>query len=245
MKKNNYLVAIGVLFSLSLSIQAEPGKKNKNLMFMDKDRNGVLSFLEFSYRTEKMFSFLDQNSDGNITRQEMDVDENLKKQKMLARKTDKLDRNDDQKIDQKEFIMGSKGHSPGPRQRPKRKGSPKGPPPEGKKEVSEAIFKALDKNEDGYLNSEELSKGREVGPKVAKDLKFQKLDLNSNNMISREEFISPVQEKFSELDKNSDEVLDKRELIDSSKRKKYDKRKYKDNMWKGKPPSMHRERKKR
>jgi len=240
MKKINYLFTAGFLFSLSIGIQAEPGKKSKNLMFMDKDRNGVLSFLEFSSRTEKMFSFLDQNSDGNVTRQEMDGHENLKKQKILERKADKLDRNDDQKIDQNEFIMGSKGHPPEPRQRSIRRA-----PPEGKKEVSEAIFKALDKNEDGYLNSEELSKGREVGPKVAKDLKFQKLDSNSNNLISREEFISPVQKKFSELDKNSDEVLDRRELMHSAKRKKDEKRKYKDNMWKGKPPTMHRERKKR
>jgi len=244
MKKINYLVVAGVLFSLSISIQAAPGKKSKNLMFMDKDKNGVLSFLEFSSRTEKMFSFLDKNSDGNITRQEMDGDENQKKQKMLARKADKLDRNDDQKIDQNEFITGSKGFSPEPRKRQKRRELPKGPSPEGKKEVSEAIFKALDKNEDGYLNSEELSKGREVGPKVAKDLKFKKLDSNSNNKISREEFISPVQKKFSELDRNSDEVLDRRELMDSSKKKKDDKHKYKDNMWKGKPPSKHRERKK-
>ena len=64
-------------------------------------------------------------------------------------------------------------------------------------------------------------------------------------MISREEFISPIQKKFFELDKNSDEVLDRRELMDSAKRKKDDKRKYKDNMWKGKPPTMHGERKKR
>ena len=162
---------------------------------------------------------------------------------MLSRKADKLDRNDDQKIDKNEFIAGSKGRPPESGQRPKRRGPPKGPPPEGKKEVSEAIFKALDKNEDGYLNSEELSKGREVGPKVAKDLKFQKLDLNSNNKVSKEEFISPVKKRFSALDKNSDEVLDRRELMDSSRKKKDDKRKYKDNMWKGKPPTMHRERK--
>ena len=55
----------------------------------------------------------------------------------------------------------------------------------GKTEVSEAIFKALDKNKDGYLSSEELSKHREVGQRVAKDLKFQKMDLNSNNKVSK------------------------------------------------------------
>jgi hypothetical protein len=44
------------------------------------------------------------------------------------------------------------------------------------------------------------------------------------------------------MDMNSDEVLDRRELMDSSKMKKDTHRKYKDNMWKGKPPTMHRER---
>ena len=239
MKKINYLFVLGALFSLSLCIQAEPGKKNKNMMLMDKDQNGVLSFVEFSSSREKMFSFLDQNSDGNITRQEMDTEEGLRAQKILSKIADKLDRNDDQKIDQNEFITGSKEFSE-PRQRPKRRG-----PPEGKKEVSEAIFKALDQNKDGYLNSEELSKGREVGPKVAKDIKFQTLDSNSNNKVSREEFMSPIQKKFGEMDKNSDEVLDRRELMDSSKRKKEGQRKYKENMWKGKPPIMHRERKRR
>ena len=237
MKKINYLVAIGVLFSLALSIQAESGMKNKTLIFMDKDRNGVISFPEFSLRTEKKFSFLDQNSDGNITRLEMDGDESLRKEKMLLRKADKLDRNDDQKIDQKEFIAGSKGRPPGPRQRPKRKGANK-----GKIEVSEAIFKALDKNKDGYLSSEELSKHREVGPKVAKDLKFQKMDLNSNNKVSKEEFIFPVQNRFSALDKNSDEVLDRRELNNLKKDKKKARKNNRDNMWKGRVPNMHKKR---
>ena len=148
-RKINYLVAVGVLFSLSLSIQAEPGKKHKNSMFMDKDRNGVISFSEFSSRTEKMFTFLDQNSDGNITRQEMDGDENLKKQKMLSRKADKLDRNDDKKIDQNEFIAGTKGRPPEPRQRPQKRGTSNGPTPEGKTEMREAILKALTKHENG------------------------------------------------------------------------------------------------
>jgi hypothetical protein len=54
--------------------------------------------------------------------------------------------------------------------------------------------------------------------------------------------MSPIQKEFGEMDKNSDEVLDRKELMNSSKRKKDAQRKYKDNMWKGKPPTMHRER---
>ena len=240
MKKINYFLALGTVFSLSLCIQADPGKKNKNLMRMDKDKNGVLSFTEFSSRSEKMFSFLDQNSDGNITRQEMNIKESLKREKMLSKMADKLDRNDDQKIDKNEFIIGSKRLAE-PRQRPKRRGLPKGLAPNNKKEVSEAIFKALDKNKDGYLNSEELSKRREVGPKVAKDHIFQKLDLSGNKKVSKEEFMSPSKKRFDEMDKNSDEVLDRRELMDFFKKKMKGKRYHKDNMWKGRPPVMHRD----
>ena len=120
MKKINYIFALSTLFSLSLCLQAEPGKKNKNMMRMDKDQNGVLSFVEFSSRSERMFAFLDRNSDGNVTRQEMDIEEGLREEKMLSKMADKLDRNDDQKIDQKEFITGSKGR-PESGQRPKKR----------------------------------------------------------------------------------------------------------------------------
>ena len=105
MKKINYIFVLSTLFSLSLCLQAEPGKKNKNMMLMDKDQNGVLSFMEFSSRSERMFAFLDRNSDGNVTRQEMDIEEGLREEKMLSKMADKLDRNDDQKIDQKEFLL--------------------------------------------------------------------------------------------------------------------------------------------
>ena len=124
MKKINYIFVLSALFSLSLCLQAEPGKKNKKMMHMDKDQNGVLSFVEFSSRSERMFAFLDRNSDGNVTRQEMDIKEGLREEKMLSKLADKLDRNDDQKIDQKEFISGSKGR-PEPEQRPKRRGPQK------------------------------------------------------------------------------------------------------------------------
>tara|TARA_Y100000588_G_scaffold370716_1_gene441231 strand:+ start:983 stop:1651 length:669 start_codon:yes stop_codon:yes gene_type:complete len=213
--------------------QAKPGKQSEKLKNMDKDKNGVLSYLEFSSRSNKMFSFLDQNSDGSVTRNEFNMEERLRKEKRLLKLADKLDRNDDKKIDKNEFIIGSKERSK-PRKKEKRKGLP-----EGKKEVSEAIFKALDTDKDGSLNAQELSRRNEVGPKVAKDIKFKKLDLNNNKELSKEEFMSEVEKKFNDMDKNSDQVIDKKELKGSFKKKKNNKKKYKDNMWKGKPPTMH------
>ena len=68
------------------------------------------------------------------------------------------------------------------------------------------------------------------------------MDLNSNNKVSKEEFILPVQNRFSALDKNSDEVLDRRELNNLKKDKKKARKNNRDNMWKGRVPNMHKKR---
>ena len=243
MKRFNYLISLLCVVLISLSIQAEPRKQHKNMLPMDRDNNGVLSFSEFSSKSEKMFSLLDRNSDGNITRQEMDVEEQVRGEKMLSKMADRLDRNDDQRIDKNEFISASKGRS-NHRQKRIKKGPPDGNP-EAKKEVREAIFTALDKDKDGFLTNKELAEGRSIGPKVAKDMRFKKMDSNGNSKVSKEEFMSPIKKKFGELDKNSDELLDRRELVSFFKGEKDREAKYKNNMWKGKPPTMHQERKRR
>ena len=192
MKKFDYLIAFVSVVLISSSIQAEPRKQHKNMLPMDRDNNGVISFKEFISKSEKMFSFLDQNSDGSITKQEMAIGEQARKEKMLSKMADRLDRNDDLKIDKNEFISGSKG-LPNHPQKTKRKGPPHGKM-DGKKEVSEAIFIALDKDKDGFLTNKELAKGREVGPQIAKDIRFKKIDSNGNNKVSKEEFIFPIKQ---------------------------------------------------
>ena len=208
---------------------------------MDKDKNGVLSFVEFSSRNERAFSFYDQNSDGNISWKEMDSEEELRSKRMLTKLADRLDSNDDQRIDQKEFITGSKSLNK-QRHKFKRKEPSNRPSPEQRKDISEAIFKALDKDKDGYINDKELEKESEIRPKVAREVKFKKLDSNKNNLISKAEFMSPVQKKFTEIDQNSDDLLDRKELMASFKGKKDKHFKDKKNMWKGRPPVMHKER---
>ena len=59
MKRFNYLISLLCVVLISLSIQAEPRKQHKNMLPMDRDNNGVLSFTEFSSKSEKMFSLLD------------------------------------------------------------------------------------------------------------------------------------------------------------------------------------------
>ena len=295
MKKFNYLIAFASMVLIASSIQAETRKQHKTMLPMDRDNNGVISFKEFSSKSEKMFSFLDQDSDGSITKQEMVIGEQARKEKMLSKIADRLDRNDDLKIDKNEFISGSK-RLPNHPKKVKRKGPPH-EKMESRIEVSEAIFMALDKDKDGFLTNKELAEGREVGPHVAKDIRFKKIDSNGNNKISKEEFMSPITQEFTDLDRNSDQLIDRRELMGShqAKARKGKMRKgihqreafkanlrekvesgeiteeeaelwlrdyqegikknrkgvrkidesYKNNMWKGRPPIMHKEGKRR
>lgn len=241
MKRINYLVVVLSICFIALSIDAKHHKFNEHKGALDRDGNGVLSFVEFSAKNKEMFSRLDQNGNGLITREELDLEKALKGKEMLSKWADRLDRNNDGKIDKKEFVAKSKRQS-FPRNRLKRKGPPGGISEE-RMEVSRIIFKAADTDEDNFLSKEELTEIHRLGPKVEKDYRFKKLDSNGNNKLTREEFMFPIKKKFLELDKNSDQLLDRRELMFSfkSKKKKKKETRHENNMWKGKPPIKHKE----
>ena len=55
MKRSNLILIFGVLLSFSMVFQAKPGKQSEKLKNMDKDKNGVLSYLgntKLSYSPE-------------------------------------------------------------------------------------------------------------------------------------------------------------------------------------------------
>ena len=234
MVKLREFIFLLVLLIFASSISSAIGIKNQNVWLMDKDRNGVLSFTEFSLKGERWFSALDQNSDGNLTRTELDNEEAIIGKKKLSRIADRLDRNDDNKVDKKEFT-----HSKGiPRNRYKPKNNfMMGTSYKERKEISEAIFKVIDRDNNGFLSTNELAEGSKVGPGIARKLKFQQLDSDGNNRISREEFLSPLKERFAKADKNSDDVLDRREVKSSFRQKRKGKTslKKKSEPWKEKP----------
>ena len=238
MNRLHFFVLVASIIFASSSVFTQTKNFKNAVKKLDKDNNGVISLVEFSSRSHKMFRWLDQDSDGIITKQEMDSQESLKKDRLLSKWADKLDRNDDKKIDKGEFVLGSKNKLKGKRN--SRKKGPLGGVPEGRKEVSEAIFNAADGNKDGILDQKELNQVRIIGPKVAKDLIFRRLDSNGNNNITEEEYMAPVKKKFEKLDKNSDLLLDRQELMASFKSKKKE-AKDKKNMWKKRPPVMHKE----
>ena len=118
MKTLNFFVTTTTFCFISSCICAEPNKLKMHMSGLDKDGNGIVSFVEFSSKAKKMFSWLDQDSNGSITREEMNSEEGLREKKMLSKWADKLDSNEDERIDEKEFIYGSKG-------RPKEKHKPR------------------------------------------------------------------------------------------------------------------------
>ena len=85
MVKLREFIFLLVLLIFTSSISSAIGIKNQNVWLMDKDRNGVLSFTEFSLKRERWFSALDQNSDGNLTRTELDNEEAIIGKKKLDR----------------------------------------------------------------------------------------------------------------------------------------------------------------
>mgnify|MGYP001973420046 FL=1 len=232
-----FALVVAIIF-VSSSVFTQTKNFKNAVKKLDKDHNGVISLVEFSSRSLKMFRWLDQDSDGIITKQEMDSKESLKKDRLLSKWADQLDRNDDKKIDKGEFILGANNKLKGKRN--SRKKGPLGGTSEGKKEVNEAIFKAADGNKDGILDQKELNQVSIIGPKVVKDLIFRGLDSNGNNKITKEEYMAPVKKKFEKLDKNSDLLLDRQEFMASFKSKRKE-AKDKNNMWKKRPPIMHKE----
>ena len=230
-----------VLLLFIPNVHSEVWSKKQNAWLMDKDRNGVLSFTEFSLKCERWFSKLDQDADGNLTSAELGKQEELIKEKKFTRMADRLDRNDDNKIDRKEFSH-NKG-VPKNRFRP-RDISMLGASSKERREISEAIFETIDKDDNGFLSTNELAEGEKVGPRVARNLKFQMLDTDSNNKISRGEFLAPLKKRFEEADKNADDVLDRRELKSSFRKRKKGNRlsRKRNKSWKDKP-IMHKEKK--
>ena len=85
MRKSSFIIVISIIAISTFGVYAEPIKSKYDLRSMDKDRNGVLSFREFSSISQRMFSLLDQDSNGYISRLEIDNVEKMKKKRLQKR----------------------------------------------------------------------------------------------------------------------------------------------------------------
>ena len=213
MKKLNKFTLSGTIILLIMSFGVSVGAKEKQgLRNLDKDENGKITFEEFSYKHQKIFNNMDKDSDGFISRDE--IDRKREGKNNISRYADRLDLNNDLKIDKNEFIRGQSNRFKRVQKASKNR---RHIDSKQRRNVAEKIFESADADNNGSLNTSELSKVRELAPKVAKNHRFSQVDLDKNNKLTQEEFLAPIKKKFSSMDKNQDSALDKGELRPRSK----------------------------
>ena len=213
MKKLNKFILSGTIILLIMSFGVSVGAKEKQgLRNLDKDENGKITFEEFSYKHQKIFNNMDKDSDGFISRDE--IDRKREGKNNISRYADRLDLNNDLKIDKNEFIRGQSNRFKRDQKASKNR---RHIDSKQRRNVAEKIFESADTDNNGSLNTSELSKVRELAPKVAKNHRFSQVDLDKNNKLTQEEFLAPIKKKFSSMDRNQDSALDRGELRPRSK----------------------------
>ena len=213
MKKLNKFTLLGTIILLIMSFGVSVGAKEKQgLRNLDKDENGKITFEEFSYKHQKIFNNMDKDSDGFISRDE--IDRKREGKNNISRYADRLDLNNDLKIDKNEFIRGQSNRFKRDQKASKNR---RHIDSKQRRNVAEKIFESADSDKNGSLNTSELSKVRELAPKVAKNHRFSQVDLDKNNKLTQEEFLAPIKKKFSSMDRNQDSALDRGELRPRSK----------------------------
>jgi len=213
MKKLNKFTILGTIILLVMSFGVSVGAKEKQgLRNLDKDENGKITFEEFSYKHQKIFNNMDKDSDGFISRDE--IDRKREGKNNISRYADRLDLNNDLKIDKNEFIRGQSNRFKRVQKASKDR---RHIDSKQRRNVAEKIFESADSDKNGSLNTSELSKVRELAPKVAKNHRFSQVDLDKNNKLTQEEFLAPIKKKFSSMDRNQDSALDRGELRPRSK----------------------------
>ena len=213
MKKLNKFTLSGTIILLIMSFGVSVGAKEKQgLRNLDKDENGKITFEEFSYKHQKIFNNMDKDSDGFISRDE--IDRKREGKNNISRYADRLDLNNDLKIDKNEFIRGQSNRFKRVQKASKNR---RHIDSKQRRNVAEKIFESADSDNNGSLNTSELSKVRELAPKVAKNHRFSQVDLDKNNKLTQEEFLAPIKKKFSSMDRNQDSALDRGELRPRSK----------------------------
>ena len=213
MKKLKKFAFSGAIILLVMSFAGSISTKEKQeFRNPDKDGNGKITFEEFSYNHQKIFNNMDKDSNGFISRDEIERKREAKNN--ISRYADRLDLNNDLKIDKNEFIRGQSNRFKKVRKASK---SRRHIDSKQRRHVTEKIFESADTDNNGSLNTSELSKVRELAPKVARYHRFLQADLDKNNKLTQEEFLAPIKKKFSSMDRNQDSELDRGELRPRSK----------------------------
>jgi len=191
------------------SVEGKP--RESNFKKLDLDKDGALSFEEFSKserlaqldegKTRRLFDFIDRNKDGVLQGVE------LRPRDGQGKRVDfkKLDTNKDGALDLQELSKSKLIANQGDLAK---------------------LFKHLDKNKDGYLKPEEITKILSRFPKM--DLDFGMYDTNESGGLDYEEYSKlPFvgrfpddrrKKRFEKMDANDDGELSPEEIRSAHKR---------------------------
>ena len=130
-------------FGVSVGAKEKQGLRN-----LDKDENGKITFEEFSYKHQKIFNNMDKDSDGFISRDE--IDRKREGKNNISRYADRLDLNNDLKIDKNEFIRGQSNRFKRDQKASKNR---RHIDSKQRRNVAEKIFESADSDNNGSLNT--------------------------------------------------------------------------------------------
>lgn len=176
---------------------------------------------------DDLFQQLDKNSDGQLTKEEVDAD----KVRLFERLVRVGDKNADGKLDRAEFEAATKDRPAGdPAATPDIKPGEGRGPAEGRQGLAE-LLKRLDKNGDGKLSKEEAPErlqqnwdrldrngdgfisADEIPQSLPKPAEiFDRFDKNGDGKLSKDEAPERLQQNFERFDKNGDGTVDREEL---------------------------------
>ncbi|MFN4181791.1 MAG: EF-hand domain-containing protein [bacterium] len=226
-----------ILALLPLAVAGMPGKMRflGFLQRLDKDQNQVITREEFTAGWEELFTFLDTNKDGVLS--EADKPQEGKEMVWLKQKFLEWDTNRDGTVSREEFpgrpVMFEKLDANGdgfitPEEHEKAMEQFREKAQQWGKQMWERAdtnkdgkisreefrgppqaFEKLDANKDGFLTQDEVRERLKKGIQGHMRRIFSRIDTNSDQIITREEWKSAETSLFQFLDGNGDGVLSK------------------------------------
>jgi len=164
----------------------------------DTDNNGVISKSEFLAHAQAKFDRADQNRDGYISRSEQDNARASHSAERQAKHFDRFDANGDGVITKDEFASTAEAHKDGRRERRKE-------------------FREKRDSTDRQDRMERRKAFKERRAEHGGKDRWERVDINGDDLISAQEYMSGAEKMFEFLDADGDGQLSKGE---GRKRKK-------------------------
>ena len=148
---------------------------------MDENKDGQVTRQEADQMSQRLFERLDANKDGQVTREEADTGAQAIRTEELAARFKQMDVNGDGKLSTEECKLPAK------------------------------IFDVLDGNHDHTLTLDEFQAGPDVRA-GHREFEFDQADQNHDGKVTRAEATARAKARFDSVDANHDNVLTRQEF---------------------------------